>query len=316
LILLITECARLQEKEVKIEAISVSTAMPTISSIILTTTLQGTALPIREAKISAKVDGRLLDIFVEENSFVKQGNIVAKLDPTDAQIRLLQAEVGLATAKAGLKQAETNLELAKIEFERAQRLKETNSIAQSAFDKASTGYKMACAQFELANTQIAQAETGVTAIKQQLAETNITSPISGIIASKFINKGEMVNPGVPILMVMDISTIKVELAVSEDLMTKIKRGDKTEVYFDAYPNKRFIGIISNIFPIINPHSRTFNIILHIPNPTHLIKPGMFARVKIELEKHQDVLCVPQEAVFNRGLNNYLYVVEKDRARLK
>ena len=103
-------------KGAKIEAISVTTAKPAISSIILTTTLQGTILPIREAKISAKVGGKIMRIFVAENDFVKQGAVIAKIDPTDAGIRLSQAEAGLFTAKAGLKQAETNLELTKIEF--------------------------------------------------------------------------------------------------------------------------------------------------------------------------------------------------------
>jgi len=278
--------------------------------------VQGTTLPICEAKISAKIGGRLSNIFVQENSPVQQGELVAKLDPTDAQIRLEQAEAGLSTAKAGLKQAETNFELAKLEFERAQRLKESNSIAQSAYDKANTGYKMACAQLELANTQLKQADVGLTAAKQLLADTNITSPISGVITSKSINKGEMVNPTVPILTVMDISTIKVELAISEDLITKIKKGSRHKVYFDAYPKKMFTGIVSEIFPTINPQSRTFSCFLHIPNPQDLIKPGMFARVKLELEKHQNVLCVPQGAVFNRGLDNYLYVVFGNKAKLK
>ncbi|MFH1562658.1 MAG: efflux RND transporter periplasmic adaptor subunit [Nitrospirota bacterium] len=319
ILVLIIGCAKPPEKETKIEAISVVTATPAISDIILTTTLQGTVLPIREAKISPKMGGKLLKIYVKENDPVQQGDVVANLDPTDAQLRLLQAEAGLSTAKAGLKQAETNLELVKIEFERAERLKETNSIAQSAFDKANTGYKMACAQLELANAQVNQAQVAVASARQGLEDTNITAPISGIITSKCLNEGEVIsqmNLSSPILTVMDISTVKVELAVSEDLITKIKRGSKAEVYFDAYPNKRFTGIISNIFPTVNSQSRTFSCFLHIPNPQHLIKPGMFCRVTLDLERHEGVLCIPQGAVFNRGLDNYLYVVEKNHARLK
>lgn len=317
LILLVTGCGKPPEKETKkVEAISVTTAKPAISSIILTTTLQGNILPIREAKISPKMGGKLLEIHVKENTAVRQGDVVANLDPTDARIKLSQAEAGLSTAKAGLKQAETNLELIKIEFERAQRLKESNSIAQSAFDKASMNYKMACAQVELANTQVAQADAGLTAAKQQLTDTNITSPIAGIITSKSVNQGEEVKSGNTILTVMDISTVKVELAVSENLITNIKKGSKAEVSLDAYPNKRFMGIIQDIFPTINPQSRTFSCFLHIPNSEYLIKPGMFCRVTLDLERHKDVMCVPQGVVFNRGLENYLYVVEKNHAVLK
>ncbi len=319
LILSITGCVKLPEKEAKIEAVCVTTAKPAVSSIILTTTLQGTILPVREAKISAKTGGRILSIFVQENSPVKQGDVVAKIDPTDAQIRLSQAEAGLAAAKAGLKQAETNLDLVKMEFERAERLKESNSIAQSAFDKANTGYKMACVQLELTKAQVNQAETNVTSARQGLEDTNITTPISGIITSKCLNKGEVIsqmNISAPILTVMDISTVKLEVPASEDLITKIKRNQEVDVFLDAYPKKAWTGIIHDISPIVNPQSRTFTVTIYLENPDNLLKPGMFAQAKLELEKHEQVVCVPQGAVFNRGLDNYLYIVEKNHARLK
>jgi len=312
---LIIGCSKPQVMETKIEAISVTTAKPVISDIILTTTLQGTILPIREAKISAKVGGKILRIFAAENDFVKQGDVVAKLDPTDAGIRLSQAEAGLVTANAGLRQAETNFDLAKIEFERAQRLKETDSIAQAAFDKASTGYKMASSQVELAKAQVNQAEIAVTSARQGLEDTNITAPISGIIASKYLNEGEMTGQS-PILNIMDISTTKLEVAVSEDLITKIKRDQSVQVLLDAYPDKRWTGIIYDISPTINSQSRTFKATIYLKNPQGLLKPGMFARCRLELEKHSNVLCLSQGAVFNRGLDNYLYVVEANKAKLK
>ncbi|MFH1963427.1 MAG: biotin/lipoyl-binding protein [bacterium] len=118
-IILIVGCSKPPEKTTRIEAVRVTAAKPFISDIVLSTTLQGTVLPIREAKISAKAGGRIQSIFVQENSSVQQGNVVAKIDPTDAKIRLLQAEAGLVTTKAGLKQAETSLEQAKTEFDRA-----------------------------------------------------------------------------------------------------------------------------------------------------------------------------------------------------
>ncbi|MFH1450181.1 MAG: efflux RND transporter periplasmic adaptor subunit [bacterium] len=314
-LILIVGCAKPQDMETKIEAISVTTAKPAISEIILTTTLQGTILPIREAKISAKVGGKILRIFAAENDFVQQGAVVAKLDPTDAQIRLLQAEAGLNTAKAGLKQAKTNFELAKIEFERAQKLKETDSIAQAAFDKASTGYKMASSQVELANAQVNQAETAIISAKQGLGDTNITAPISGIITSKYLNEGEMTSQS-PILAIMDISTIKLEVATSSNLITKIKRDQSVQVWLGAYPDKRWTGIIYCLSPTINPQSRTFETTIYLKNPQGLLKPGMFARCRLEVEKHSNVLCLPQGAVFNRGLDNYLYVIEANKAKLK
>ncbi|MEW6482618.1 MAG: efflux RND transporter periplasmic adaptor subunit [bacterium] len=300
----------------KIEAVSVTAAKPFISDIVLTTTFQGTIKPIKEAKISPKIGGMLLQILAKENDYVKAGQVVAKLDATDAQIGLSQAEAALTTANAGLHQAEANFDHAKIEFERAERLNATNSIAKAAFDKAVTAYKMASAQLELAKAQVNQAEIGLSSAKQHLKDTHITSPIFGIITSKIANEGERIRGMEPILEVMDISTVKLEVAASEDLITKIKQDQKVKVSLEAYPDTKFTGIIREISPIINPQSRTFNVTIYIRNAHHRIKPGMFARVKIELEKHQNVLCVPQGAVFNRGLDNYLYVIEENRARLK
>lgn len=319
LILSATGCAKPQDMETKIEAISVTVAKPSISDIVLTTILQGTIMPIEEAKISSKMGGRLSQLLVKEDSYVKKGQIVAKLDPTDINIGFSQAEAALTTVKAGLEQARINHENAKIEFERAERLKAANSIAQHAFDKASTGYKMANAQLEVANAQVHQAEIARTFASQQLKDTNITSPISGIIVSKNMNEGEMItqmNVSVPILTVMNISMVKLEVAASEDLITKIKKCQQVKVTLDAYPDKGFTGTIRDISPTINPQSRTFKATIYIENPAYLIKPGMFARVRLELERHSDALCVPQGAAFNRGLDNYLYVVEEGKAKLK
>lgn len=318
-LILIAGCTKPPVEEVITEVISVVAAKPFISDIVLTTTLQGTIMPIQEAKISSNMAGRLLQILVKENQQVKKGEIVAKLDPTDLKIRLSQTEAALNIANAGLKQAEITYENAKIEFERAERLKATNSIAKAAFDKAITGYKMAEAQLELAKAQVTQAETVVAAARQQLKDTNITSPICGIITSKYMNEGEMIsqmNVSAPILTVMNISIVRLEVAASEDLITKIKKYHQVKVTIDAYPNKEFTGTIRDISTIIEPQSRTFKVTIHIKNPHQLIKPGMFGRVKFELEKHKAALCVPQGAVFNRGPNNYLYVVEKDHAKMK
>ncbi len=316
LLILIIGCGKQPKNDVKIEAVSVVTAKPFISDIVFSTTLLGTILPIKEADISPKMGGELVEILVKENTYVKKDQIVAKLDPTDAKLVLAQAEAGLKTAQAGLLQAEANYNNAKVEFERAKRLKETDAIADKAFDKAKTGFELASAQLEVAKAQVSQAEVGLATSKQQLEDTNITSPVDGIIASKIANEGERIRGMATILKVMNIAVVKLEVSASEDLITKIKKYKEVKVKLDAYPDKSFTGTINDISPTIDPLSRTFKVTIHIRNPHYILKPGMFARVVLELEKHKEVICIPQGAVFNRGLDNYIYIVEGNKAKLK
>lgn len=316
IVVLIVGCAKSPAKEIKIETVSVVTSRPFISDIVLTTTLQGTIMPIKEAEISPKMGGRLEKLLVDENDYIQAGQLVASIDSTDAALGVSQAEAGLEIARTSQHQAEINYENAKREFERAESLKLSNTIAQQSYDKITTGYKMASAQIEVAKANINQAEVSLSIAKQHLQDTKITSPIKGIITHKMVNEGERIQGMNAILKVMDISTVKLEIAVSESLMTKIKKHQQVEIKVDAYPDEKFTGIIHNISSIINPQSRTFNVTIYLNNPKYLLKPGMFARVQLELEKHLNVLCIPHGAVFNRGLENYLYVVEKNHARLK
>lgn len=309
-------CTKPPANNVQIGAVNVVTAMPSISDISLTTTFAGTILPIKEAEISPKIGGTLLQLLVDENDYVTRGQVVASLDPTDEELALSQAQAGLQMAQASLHQAEINYENARIEFERTEKLKASNAIAQQLVDKTTTGYKMASAQVEAAKAHLNQAEVSVSSAKQLLQETKITAPINGIITQKMANQGERIKGMVPLFKVMDISTVKLEIAISQDLITKIKKHQRVKTSVDAYPDKEFIGVIHDVSPTINPQSRTAKVTICLDNPRYLLKPGMFSRVELELEKHPDALCLPHGAVFNRGLENHLYVVEKDRVRLK
>ncbi len=221
---------------------------------------------------------RIKTITVDVGDRVRRGQTLATLDG------------------ANLDQVRINLEQIEREYNRAKRLLEIGSGTQQAVDQLK-------AQLDAARSQY-----------DNLREnTVLTSPINGVVTARNYDPGDMTGQ-LPVLTVGQLApVVKVLIAISENDMSLIRTGMPVSVTFDAFGDETFEGTVSRIYPTVDTSTRTFEVEIRIPNPSEKIKPGMFARVTIDLG-HKSNVVVPDRAVVKQtgSGNKYVYVYHNGR----
>ena len=219
----------------------------------------------------------------EEGQPVAQGALLAQLD--DREI------------KAEAMRAEAQAELAKANSERSKKLAEQNAISEQEKDDAIASLKVAEANADLA--------------KARLEKTQIRAPFPGLIGPRRVSPGAYLKSGDPIAEMARVDQMKVTFSLPERYLGSVHREDLVRVTTPAYPGQWFSGRVSVVSPIVNPESRNFTLVAKLPNPHHLLRPGMSADVFITFGERTGALVVPDEAVFAEGTQSYVYVVKPD-----
>ncbi|MFA4993150.1 MAG: efflux RND transporter periplasmic adaptor subunit [Candidatus Omnitrophota bacterium] len=144
----------------------------------------------------------------------------------------------------------------------------------------------------------------------------VESPLTGIIGRTYVDKGTSVTPQSPIALVVDMDKVKIKIDITEEYLPRIALGQEAQVSLQAYPDEKFIGLVSKISPVLDLETRTAPIEIIIPNSDHRLKSGMFAQVQLILEEHKNVVVIAKEAIMGRGDEIYVYVVEANAAHQK
>lgn len=144
----------------------------------------------------------------------------------------------------------------------------------------------------------------------------INSPISGIVGNLSLDPGSMVAPGIPVAMVANINTVKVEMDIPEKDIFQVKVGLKANIKVSSYPDEIFNGKVTEMSPVLNPMSRTAKANISIPNPGHKLRPGMFANVDLIIEEHNNVVIVPEKAVTEKDNKKVAFVMNEDKAEMR
>jgi len=290
----------------------------------------GTLAAVTTVQVGTQVSGTIAELYVDYNSEVKKGQLLAKLDPALFQAQVEQQEANVRTAEANLNNdaatiagAKANLEKAKVDvLDKQRKLKRTRELfnenliprddldtAQAALDAALATQKAAEAQIESAQAgriadqaRLNQARAALESAKLNLAHTIITSPISGTIISRNIDKGQTVAASFssPTLFQIgeDLTKMQVNTNIDEADVARIKTGLEATFTVDAYSGETFAGTLSQIrlAAATVQNIVTYNAIIDVPNPQLRLKPGMTANVKILIQKAEDVLMLPNSAL--------------------
>jgi RND family efflux transporter MFP subunit len=256
----------------------------------------GAVNAIKQAKISAKVPGKVEKIFAQEGDQVKADQTLLEIERTDFELTVRQAEAALAMAEA-------NFAKASIDWARAQELLEKGITSQQQYDLAKSG-------FEIAQASVRQAEADLGLAKNQLANTKVRTLFAGVVTHKYADIGERIQPGQPLFEVADITPVEIEVGIGDKRFCDLKLGQPASVKVDGYPDREFEGTVKKIQPAIDPFTRTFQVTLGVDNPEELLKPGMFARAVIEVDYHPDALVMPKSALLEEE-GKYMAVVVKD-----
>lgn len=258
----------------------------------------GTVQAREESIISSKVSGRTVNIPFKNGDVVSSGALLVQLDAVDYQNAVQASRGALKKAEAGLVSARTN-------YDRAKLLMESGALSLKDLEDAENAWKAAQGDFEMASAEVAGALTS-------LQDTAITAPISGVAANRNVALGQLVAPGVPLLTLEDISSVYVIVkADQKQLGTLIKIGVPAQVSVEGFP-QTFAGKVDTINPVADPAARVFEVKILVPNPGHLLKPGMYARAALTGQVRQRVLAVPQNALISQEGLYYVYQCEDGR----
>ena len=214
-------------------------------------------------------------------------------------------EVSLTSLSASM-QAITNTKLSKTIG---------NDSAQFTYDNAKKQLESANAQLasikEKTELQIVVAQGQLNYVQAQLDNTTITAPISGVIDRVRIETGEMAMTGKPVVSIVNIGSIKVELALTEFDIGKVVVGQEVEIKLAAYPDEKFIGNVYHVGSVADATSKKFPVKIQIRNKGGRIKAGMIAEVNIIVEQQDNILVIPQTAIFIEGAKEKVYLVNND-----
>lgn len=282
------------------EVFSVQIGKTEMAPMTATFKATGTLEGVREATINSETNGRVIAVGIQNGSRVGQGAALVQVDNELKVIALRQAEAARETAEAALAKA-------KLDLGRSETLTRDNAVTKSQLELADLSVKTAQAQLKAA-------ESGEAFAKRQLADATIRAPFSGTVAVRYVNQGELVNPGTKVATLIDDSRMKLKIGISELDVPLVKNGDKVTVTVDAMPDKTYEGKIISLGTKADM-ARAFTVEVEIPNPGNQLKSGMFARAEIKREAARDVTTVPAAALITNGTKTQVYVVNNNVAKL-
>jgi len=272
----------------KKETISIETTKAEISSIHTSITATGTIEPVTSVTVGTQVSGIVSHLYVDYNSIVKKGQVIAELDRTNLISELTAQKASLASAQSSLNYQQSN-------FERYKTLFDKGLVSADEFESARL-------QYEQAKQQVAQSKESVQRAQTNLGYATITSPIDGIILSKSVEEGQTVaasfNTPELFVIAQDLTDMRVIADIDEADIGGVKEGQRVSFTVDAFPEDTFEGSVTQVRQEATTESNvvTYEVVISAPNADLKLKPGLTANVTIYTMEKNDVLAVPAKAL--------------------
>jgi HlyD family secretion protein len=267
-----------------------------------TVTATGTMNAVTTVLVGTQVSGTISKLYVDFNSPVKKGQILAQIDPATFQAQVDQARANMMAARANVQKAEAAVVDTKRTMERNKTLFARNLIAKSDEDTAETNYLSAEAQLSASKAAVAQTKAALDFAETNFRYTKIISPVDGTVISRNVDVGQTVAASfqTPTLfnIAQDLTRMQIDTSVDEADIGKIKVDQTVEFAVDAYPDITFRGKVAEVrnAPITVQNVVTYDVVVRVDNPELKLKPGMTANVSIILDEKKGVLRVPNAAL--------------------
>jgi HlyD family secretion protein len=265
-------------------------------------TATGTVNAVTTVLVGTQVSGTLNALYVDYNSPVKKGQLLAQIDAATFQAQVDQARANLLNAAANLEKSEAYLVDAGRTYERNKQLIAKNYIAQSDLDTSETNVRTAKAQVEAARASVLQNRAALNQAETNLHYTKILSPVNGTVISRNIDVGQTVAASfqTPTLFTIanDLTKMQIDTSVGEADVGNIKVGQEARFTVDAYPDTNFTGKISQVrnAAVMVQNVVTYDVVVQVNNNDLKLKPGMTANVSIITARRSGVLVVPNSAL--------------------
>lgn len=253
-------------------AVQVITAPVKTEPVVETVSLVGNVMANEIIDLTSETDGIVKEIRFDEGTPVKKGDVLVVLDDTKLAPQVQEAEA--------------QLQLARTSFERVKLLFRDKLISQQEYDTAAATYS--------AN------EASVDLKRRMLRDARILAPFSGIAGARQISPGQVITRSTRITQLVDLDTVKVEVAVPERYLSQVQEGQKVRFRVAAFPKDTFEGEVYFVSPQLDPGTRTALVKARIANPSRRLRGGMFANLELSLQLRDAALVIPESAVFNNG----------------
>lgn len=246
----------------------------------------GTLAADESVVIAPEIAGRVVALGFKEGERVRKGQPLVKLDTA-----ILDAE---------LKQLQADLSLARDTFERNRSLSQRGVGTQVALDEATA--------------KLASAEARVQLSQAKLAQSTISAPFDGVVGLRSVSVGDFVSVGKTLITLTNIDPIKVDFRVPEIFLSRVKVGQSVALKVDAVAGREFEGRIFAIDPVVDINGRAIRLRATVPNADLMLKPGLFARIVIQVDQRDNAMVVPETAVMPDGVGKMIYIVENGKAK--
>ncbi len=305
----------------KSRIVTVATAAPLRTDMEVRLSYTADISPNQVVNIFSRVDGHIAKFYVDKGDFVKPNQLLMEIDHTDYLHAVNQAKANLTAARARVVQQQAAVHNARLTLERMQTLIKDQFVSQQDLDTAQVNYDAAIAQQDSLQAQVKQMEVALQQAETNLAYSYIRAPYAGFIAERNLDAGAYVTGSTAststmsrgILSLHDISSVRTLIEVVEKDVPLIQVGQPADVRAEAYPDRVFQGTVTRVVQALNRQTRTMTVEVDLPNPDHLLKGGMFARVEVIVGTHPNAVQIPVDAVTQLEEMQYVYVVNDSKA---
>jgi len=278
------------------------------------------------ATVSSKITGKVVEVLIEEGKTVTEGQVVGRLDDSNARRDLDLAQAQLDSAKRALAETEARLKLAEITLQRTKSLVESGVQSQSGLDAAQADADALAAHLQQQKQDVDVAQQNVAVKKQNLEDTIIRAPFSGVVTTKDAQPGEMISPvsagggftRTGICTVVDMKSLEIQVDVNESYIARVSPGQRVEATLDAYPDWKIPAHVILAVPTADRQKATVQVRIGFDHLDPRILPDMGVKVAfLEAAAPRNAspkarLLAPKAAVRHEGDADYVYVVQQDR----
>ncbi|TCK48624.1 HlyD family secretion protein [Xanthomonas vasicola] len=277
-----------------------TTSHPHVGRILVSISAMGRISAKSTVAVGTQVSGEISEVSADFNQSVSKGEIIAKINPARYQAQLQSAVASLSGAQSSLERSSERASQSLRDLQRARKLADQQLVAKADLEKEQETQRIAELDMRAAQSSVQSLQAAVQSARYDLDQTIIRSPVHGVVLERLVESGQTVASSfeTPTLfrIAEDLSKLKIELAVDEADIGKIIEGNPVYFSVDAYPNRKFEGVVvqRRIAPNIQGNNANFPVVVEVTNPEGFLIPGMLADATISVAERINVLKIPSE----------------------
>jgi HlyD family secretion protein len=300
------------EQPLRIRAAAVSAGK--VRDVVSSATA-GEVAPENRATLRAELGGQVVAVSKRRGDRVSKSELVVRIDPTDLEVKLRQAQAAVSTAEAQVQQAAARVETIKRQSDRAQKLLAGGAGTAQVSEDAAAALLEASRALQTASSQREQAQAQLLAARVARSKVDLGAPFDGLLTDVYVQLGDSVAPGAPVLQIIDDSRLHVDATIDEADVARVRPGQSAELHLDALPERNIAGKVVRTDPSVKRDlkgARTLTVEVEVTDlglaRAAGLLPGMSANVEILVAEKSGVLTVASNHIVGRGLNRFVYAL--------